>query len=96
MVSSLHEKCPNTEFFLVSIFSYSLHTFHVAHISIHCDTLLQNATDIIIKCNSFKNFITQCNKGLLQNATKLYYKKWQITILLQNPIVITKCVSTGS
>ena len=94
MISSLHEKCPNTEFFLVSIFSYSLHTFHVAHISIHYDTLLKNATDIITKCNSY--FITQCNKGLLQNATKVYYKKWQITILLQNAIVITKCVSTGS
>ena len=94
MVSSLHEKCPNTEFFLVSIFSYSLHTFHLAHISIHHDTLLQNATDIITKCNS--SFITQCNKGLLQNATNFNYKKWQITILLQNAIVITKCVSTGS
>ena len=30
------------------------------------DTLLQNATDIIIKCDSY--FITKCDKSLLQNA----------------------------
>ena len=77
------------QYFLVFIAHFSR-----SAISIHYGTLLQNATDIIAKCNSY--FITQCNKGLLQNAAKVYYKKWQITILLQNAIVITKCVSTGS
>ena len=67
MVSSLHEKCPNTEFFLVSIFSYSLHTFHVVLFQFIMavyykmrQTLLQNVTAI-----------------LLQNATKVYYKMLQ-------------------
>ena len=34
---------------------------------VHCDTLLQNATDIIITCKSY--FITKCDKSLLQNAS---------------------------
>ena len=34
---------------------------------VHCDTLLQNATDIIITCKSY--FITKCDKSLLHNAS---------------------------
>ena len=47
----------------------------------HFDSLLQNATDIITKCNCY--FITKYDndKSLLQNAT----------VLLQNTAVITKC-----
>ena len=41
------------------------------------DSLLQNVTDVITKCDSY--FIT--NATLLQN----------VTILLQNTIAITKC-----
>ena len=40
---------------------------------IHYDSLLQNATDIITKCDSY--FTTKCGRSLLQNA---------IAILLQN------------
>ena len=34
---------------------------------IHYDSLLQNAADIIIKCDSY--FITKCNRSLLQNTS---------------------------
>ena len=33
---------------------------------IHYGTLLQNATDVITKCDSY--FITKCDKSLLQNV----------------------------
>ena len=47
---------------------------------INYDSLLQNATDIITKCDSY--FITKCDRSfLLQNAT----------VLLQNVIIIRKC-----
>ena len=49
---------------------------------INYDTVLQNATDIITKCNSY--FITKCNRRLLQNAPGF---------LLQNATVITNCDS---
>ena len=42
-------------------------------------SLLQNATDIITKCDSF--FITKCDRSSLQNAT----------VLLQNAKVIRNC-----
>ena len=53
----------------------------------HYDSLLQNATDIITKCDSY--FITKCNRSLLQNA--FFYDnfiiKWdsyyKIRLLLQ-------------
>ena len=48
---------------------------------VHHDTLLQNATDINKKCNSY--FITKCDKGLFKNAS---------SSLLQNAAVITKCL----
>ena len=44
------------------------------------DTLLQNAADIIIKCDSY--FITKCDKSLLQNSSGF---------LLQNATVIRNC-----
>ena len=47
---------------------------------IHYGTLLQNATDVITKCDSY--FITKGDKGLLQNA---------LTFSLQNATVITNC-----
>ena len=46
---------------------------------IRYDSLLQNATDVITKCDSY--FITKCDRSLLQNAT----------VLLQNATVIAKC-----
>ena len=47
---------------------------------IHYHSLLQNATDIITKYDSY--FITKCDRSLLQNASGL---------LLQNATVITNC-----
>ena len=47
---------------------------------IHYDTLLQNATDVITKCNSY--FIKKCDRSLLQNV---------LGFLLPNATVITNC-----
>ena len=47
---------------------------------IHYDSLLQYATDIITKCDSY--FITKCHRNLLQNASGF---------VLQNATVITNC-----
>ena len=47
--------------------------------SIHYDSLLKNATDIITKCGHY--FITKCERSLLQNM---------LGFLLQNATVITK------
>ena len=54
---------------------------------IHYDSLLQNATDIITKCDSY--FITKCDRSLLQNASGFLLQN--ATVLLQNTTVITKC-----
>ena len=69
---------------------------------IRCDSLLQNPTDVITKCDSY--FITKRDRSLLQNApgfllqneTKVYYKMRQVFYykmrqLLQNAAIITKC-----
>ena len=70
---------------------------------IYYDTLLQNATGIITKCDGY--FITKCDKSLLQNVSgffitkcdsyyklrRFYYKMRQ---LLQNATFITNCGST--
>ena len=64
------------------------------------DTLFQNATDVITKCDSY--LTAKCGKSLLQNVQAFYYKMRQFynkmqellqneTILLQNRTVITKC-----
>ena len=47
---------------------------------VHYNNLLQNATDIITKCDSY--FITKCDKSLLQDAS---------AVLLKHAAVITKC-----
>ena len=53
-----------------------------------CNSLLQNATNIITKCGSY--FITKCDKSLLQDATVLL----QITTVITNcDDFITKCHS---
>ena len=58
----------------------------VTSVTVSCliryDSLLQNATDIITKCDSY--FITKWNRSLLQNAPGF---------LLQNTSFITKCDS---
>ena len=48
---------------------------------VHYDSLLQNATYIITKCDSY--FITKCDRSLLQNAT----------VLIEDATVITNCDS---
>ena len=52
------------------------------------DTLLQNGTDIITKCDS--SFITKCCKNVFQNASDFLLQK--ATVLLQIATVIAKCV----
>ena len=47
---------------------------------VHYNNLLQNATDIITKCDSY--FITKCEKSLLQDAS---------AVLLKHAAVSTKC-----
>ena len=54
---------------------------------IHYDSLLQNAIDIITKCDRY--FITKCDKGLLQNASGFLLQN--AIVLLQNGTVITNC-----
>ena len=71
---------------------------------IHCDSLLQNASDIITKCDSY--FITKLDRSLLQNTSGFYYKTRQFDYkmrrfyykmqkLLQNETFTTNCDSTG-
>ena len=54
---------------------------------IRYDSLLQNVTDVITKCDSY--FITNYGRSLLQNASGFLLQNG--TVLLQNAIVITKC-----
>ena len=54
---------------------------------VHYDTLLQNATDIITKSDSY--LITKFDKSLLQNASG--FSLQNVTVLLQNARVIKKC-----
>ena len=58
----------------------------VSHL-IRYDSLLQNVTDIITKCDSY--FITNCDICLLQNASGFLLQN--ATVLWQNSTVITKC-----
>ena len=53
---------------------------------VHFDTLSQNATDIITKCD--KSLLQNASTFLLQNVT-VYYKMQQF---VQNETFITKCV----
>ena len=50
---------------------------------IHCGRLLQNAIDIITKCDSY--FVAKCDRSLLQNASGFLLQNG--TDLLQNAIV---------
>ena len=54
---------------------------------VHYDTLLQNAADTTIKCDSY--FITKCDKCLLQNALGCLLQS--ATVSLHNATVNTKC-----
>ena len=54
---------------------------------IHYNRLLQNATDIITKCDSY--FIPKCDRSLLQIASGFFLQN--ATVLLQNLTVITYC-----
>ena len=54
---------------------------------IHYDRLLQNAIDIITKCDSY--FTTKCDGSLIQNASGFLLQN--ATILLQNAADITNC-----
>ena len=54
---------------------------------IRCDSLLQNATDVISKYDSY--FITKCDRSLLQNASGFFLQN--ATVLLQNATGIAKC-----
>ena len=60
-------------------FGYSMSVMGVISVTvsylIHYDSLLQYATDILAKCDSY--FITKCNRSLLQNASGFYYKMRQ-------------------
>ena len=54
---------------------------------IHYDRLLQNATDVITKCDSY--FIPKCYRSLLQIASGFFIQN--ATVLLQNLTIITNC-----
>ena len=54
--------------------------------------LLQNATEVITKCDSY--FITKYDRNLLQNA--LGFLLQDVTVLLQNATFITNCDSSNS
>ena len=55
------------------------------------NSLLQNATDVITKCDSY--FITKCDRSLLENASGFLLQN--ATVLLQNATFITNCDSTA-
>ena len=65
---------------------WSINSVTVSYL-IHYDSLLQNASDFITKCDSY--VITKCDRSLFQNASGLLLQN--ATILLQNATVITKC-----
>ena len=54
---------------------------------VHYNTLLQIATDIITKCDSY--YITKCYRSSLQNTSVFLLQNE--TVLLQNATVFTKC-----
>ena len=65
---------------------------------IRYDSLLQNAIDVITKCDSY--FITKYDRSLLQNASEFFYKMlhfyYKMRQLLQNATFIKNCNSTLS
>ena len=65
---------------------FDVNSVTVSHL-IHYDSLLQNATNFIIKCDSY--FITKCDRSLLQNTSGFLLQN--TTVLLQNMTGITNC-----
>ena len=74
-------------------------TRHKVSYLIHYESLLQNATDAITKCDSY--FITKCDRFYFYKLRQFYYKMRQFyykmrqllqnaMILLQNATIITK------
>ena len=63
---------------------------------VHYETLLQNETNIIAKCDSY--FITKCDKSLSQNASGFLLQNasvlLQIVTVITNVTLITKCFGT--
>ena len=51
------------------------------------NSILQNAADIITKCDSY--FVTKCDRSLLQNSSS--FLLLNATVFLQNATVITNC-----
>ena len=68
---------------------FGVNSVTVSHL-IRYDSLLQNATDVITKCDSY--FITKCDRSLLQNASDFLLQN--ATVLLQNATFISNCDST--
>ena len=54
---------------------------------INYDNLLQNATDIFTKCDSY--FVTKCDRNILQNALGCLLQNAKV--LLPNATVTSKC-----
>ena len=54
---------------------------------IRYNSLLQNAADVITKCDIY--FVTKCDRSLLQNPTGFLLQN--AIVLLQNATIITKC-----
>ena len=54
---------------------------------VHYDSLLQNTTDFITKCDSY--FITKCDRSLLQNESVFLLQN--ANVLLQKTTIITNC-----
>ena len=63
-----------------------VNSFTVSYL-IYYDSLLQNAIDIISKCDSY--FITKCGRSLLENAPGFLLQS--ATVLLQKGAVIADC-----
>ena len=54
---------------------------------IHYDSLLQNATDITTRCDSY--FIIKCDRSLLQHASGFLLQN--AAVLFKNATVFTNC-----
>ena len=64
---------------------------------IRYNSLLQNAIDIITKCDSY--FIIKCDRIVLQDTSGVFYYKirqfyYKMRHLLQNATLVTNCDST--
>ena len=73
-------------FLLTLVFGNNSVTFSYL---IYYGSLLQNATDIITKCDSY--FITKCDRSLFQNASDFLLQN--VTVIINCDNFITKCDS---